>query len=290
MPDFDAKNLSDPDEVIRMSGVEMNVVDLGDLTVARAIHQPGWRWSTHIKPQVGGEWCQVRHVGVVVSGRLGVQFPDGTSYELEADDVYEIPPGHDGYTIGHEAVVMLEWTGIRAFAGFMGDSHNRMLATVLVTRFVNSAARASELGTAAWRELLSELFEAVRARFERFNGKEISTSGEGTLAAFNSPAQAVRCAGEIRSLARQRGLTMCAGIHIGEVEVVKDDLRGAVVHETERISQVASNEEILVSDTMRALASMEGLRFEDRGAQALEGLSGDWHLYSYAAEGDSAAS
>ncbi len=56
----------------------MDLISLGELTVGRTVAEPGWRWSTHIRPVVGGDWCQNRHVGVVVSGRLGVQMQDGT--------------------------------------------------------------------------------------------------------------------------------------------------------------------------------------------------------------------
>lgn len=133
MPEFARKSLREPDETIHLPSVDLDVVDLGDLTVARAVHQPGWRWSTHVRPTVGGEWCQVRHVGVVLSGRIGILLTDGTSFELEEDDVFDIPPGHDGYVIGHEPAVIVEWTGVRAFAGFTGGLQNRVLATVLVT-------------------------------------------------------------------------------------------------------------------------------------------------------------
>jgi class 3 adenylate cyclase len=287
MSDFASKNLREPDETIRMEGVQLDVVDLGDLTVGRAVHEPGWRWSTHVRPTAGGEWCQVRHVGVVLSGRLGILMSDGTSFELEEGDVYDIPPDHDGYVIGHEQCEMIEWTGLRAFAGFTGGLHNRLLATMLVTELVGSSARARELGDAAWREFLSAHLERVRAKLEQFRGKEIVTAGDTMLVTFNSPAQALRCAEEIQRVARGDGLSIRAGVHVGEVEIVGANVRGAAVDETQRIMEAATENEILVSETTRALASSSGLRFEDRGERALEGL-GDRHLYAYVAEGEPA--
>jgi hypothetical protein len=59
-----------------------------------------------------------RRVGIVLSGRFGVWFPDGTTLEFGPDDVHEIPPGHDGYTIGDEPCVVISWAGLRAFSGF----------------------------------------------------------------------------------------------------------------------------------------------------------------------------
>jgi class 3 adenylate cyclase len=286
MPEYAAKSLREPDETIRLKGVDLDVVDLGDLTVARAVHQPGWRWSTHVRPTVGGEWCQVRHIGVILSGRIGILLPDGTSYEHVEDDVYDIPPGHDGYVIGHEPVVMIEWAGIRAFAGFTGGLNNRTLATLVVTDLVNADTRARELGDGAWRALLSAHFETARTKLDQAGGREVTTTGDGMLLTFNSPAQALRCTAEIRRSARADGLIMRAGVHVGEVEIVGTDIRGLAVHETERIMESASDDEILVSETTRALSSTSGLAFENRGTRSLEGLTGDWGLHAYVAESE----
>ena len=67
--------------------------------------QPGWRWSECIKPVVGNDTCQARHVGAVVSGRLAVKHNDGTQVELSAGDAYVIEPGHDAWVEGAESCV-----------------------------------------------------------------------------------------------------------------------------------------------------------------------------------------
>ena len=100
------------------------------------VSEPGWRWSVDNRPKVGGEWCQARHVGVVISGRLGIDFSDGTSAEFGQHDVFDIPPGHDGYTVGDEQLVQIEWAGIRAWAGFPTGVHSRVLRTLLFTDIV----------------------------------------------------------------------------------------------------------------------------------------------------------
>ena len=96
------------------------MVEIGGMTVSRTVQDPGWRWSEHVKPVVGGEWCEARHVGVVVSGNWGAILRDGTEIEFGPGDVYDIPPGHDGYTIGDEPCVLIEWMGMRALAGQRG--------------------------------------------------------------------------------------------------------------------------------------------------------------------------
>jgi hypothetical protein len=105
MTESHRKNLRTPDERIQLPGITEELVDLGDLTVGRTVQEPGWRWSTHARPIVGGEWCKARHVGVVLSGRFGALLKDGTVLDLGPDDVYDIPPEHDGYTIGDEPCV-----------------------------------------------------------------------------------------------------------------------------------------------------------------------------------------
>ena len=282
-----SKNLRTPDETIRLPGNTEELVDLGDLTVGRSVQEPGWRWSTHTRPIVGGDWCKARHVGVVLSGRFGAQLKDGTILDLGPDDVYDIPPEHDGYTIGDEPCVLLEWSGLRAFVGFRAGSQGRILATLLFTDLVDSTVIASQLGDVAWRELLSRHFEAVRAQMERFGGREVKTTGDGLLATFAGPAQALHCAAAICRAANQDGLHLRAGVHVGEIELVGSDVRGVAVHEAARIMAKAGEDEILVSEITRTLALTSGLVFQDRGRHTLKGFQGQWRLFAYLADAQS---
>jgi class 3 adenylate cyclase len=278
------KSFGEPDETMQLDGVTEDQVELGDLTVGRQRMEPGWRWSTHIRPHVGGEWCQARHVGVVLSGRLGIKLRDGTTFELGRDDVFDIPPGHDGYVIGHEPAETIEWAGSRAFWGSRAGGHGRALATLLFTDLVDSTAIATRLGDGAWRTLLSGHFESARTQLERFDGREVKTTGDGLLATFEGPAQALQAAAAIRRAANREDLHVRAAVHVGEVEVVGSDLRGVAVHEAARIMAQADEDEILVSDTTRALAMTSSLTFEERGSRTLKGLPGDWRLFAYADE------
>jgi class 3 adenylate cyclase len=213
-----------------------------------------------------------------------LEFSDGTRLELGPGDIFDVPPGHDGYTIGDEPCVQIEWSGIRAWAGFPTGIHSRVLATLLLTDLVDSTARAAELGDARWRQLLSEHFEAARAELERFGGREVSTTGDGLLATFDGPARALYCAAAIRRRARTAGIQVRAGVHVGEVELVGEDVRGVTVHEAARIMATAGPDEILVSDMTRALAGAAGLAFEDRGMHTFKGLDGEWRLAAFVTE------
>lgn len=278
MADVVSKSFDRPDDIVEFPKIRSEVVELGDLTVGRFTSEPGWRWSEHVRPTVGGEWCQARHVGFVVSGRLGIDFMDGSRVVFGPGDVFDIPPGHDGFTDSDEQCVQIEWTGIRAWAGFPTGVHSRVLATLLFTDLVDSTNLAGELGDTRWRALLSQLFEDSRNVLDRFGGIEVDTTGDGILARFDGPARALHCASALRRCAESHGVRIRVGVHVGEVELVGSDVRGIAVHEAARVMGAAGPDEILVSDMTRALAGASGLRFDDRGTFELKGLDGEWRL------------
>lgn len=284
MADVVSKSFERPDEVVEFPLMRARIVELGDLTVGELVSEPGWRWSEHMRPTVGGDWCEARHVGYIVSGRLGVTFMDGTQSVFGPGEVFDIPPGHDGYTVGDEPCTQVEWMGIRAWAGFPTGIHSRVLATLLMTDLVDSTSLAGELGDTRWRQLLSELFVASRAELERYGGREVSTTGDGILATFDSPARALYCAAALHRCASNHSVAIRVGVHVGEVELVGSDVRGIAVHEAARVMAAAAPGETLVSEMTRALAGAAGLRFEDRGSRELKGLDGEWRLAAHVGE------
>ena len=283
-----SKSLQTPDEVEQYEFVSQALVELGDLTVARLVFRPGWRWSSFMPSVVGGDWCQARHVGVVLGGRFGFTFEDGTTVEVETDDVFDIPAGHDGYTLGDEDCILLEWLGVRATSGFPLGVGNRVLATLLFTDLVGSTERATRLGDIAWHDLLSRHYESVRRELERFHGREVETTGDGVLARFEGPAAALQCATAIVRDATELDLQVRAGVHVGEVQLVGAGVRGVAVHEAARVMSAAGPDEILVSETVRVLAGASGLTFEDRGLHSLKGLDGERRLFAFVAAGPEA--
>jgi hypothetical protein len=110
--DLVGKNFSDANEVTDLPLLREEVVEVGGFLVGRELTEPGWRWSEHAKSVLGGEWCQSRHVGVTESGRWGVQLPDGRTIEYGPGDVFEVPPGHDSWTVGDEPCVVITWTPV----------------------------------------------------------------------------------------------------------------------------------------------------------------------------------
>jgi len=110
----------------------------------------------------------------------------------------------------------------------------------------------------------------------------LKSAGDGLLATFEGPAHALGCASAIRHAASRDGLSIRAGVHVGEVELVGADVRGIAVHEAQRIMAQAAANEILVSELTRALSAASGFAFEDRGMHQLKGLTGEWRLYALA--------
>lgn len=102
--DFDA-----PDETRTPDKTRVDIVHIGDTTAGRFTFQPGWRWSECIKPVVGTDSCQNRHVGMVTSGRLIVHHNDGTELELVPGSAYVIEPGHDAWVVGDDPFVTYEF-------------------------------------------------------------------------------------------------------------------------------------------------------------------------------------
>jgi pimeloyl-ACP methyl ester carboxylesterase len=159
------------------------------------------------------------------------------------------------------------------------EEADRVLATVMFADIVESTQRAASIGDRAWTKELQEFYGLARRQLERFRGREIDTAGDGYFATFDGPARGVRCAQSIAREVAQLGLSVRAGLHTGEVEVLGDKVGGIAVHIGARIAGHAGPGEVVVSNTVKDLVAGSGLQFEDRGVRPLKGVPGEWHLY-----------
>jgi class 3 adenylate cyclase len=157
---------------------------------------------------------------------------------------------------------------------------NRVLATVLFTDLVRSTERAAELGDRAWAALLDRHHSAVAAAISEAGGELVKTLGDGVLATFSGPAQAVRCGARIIADAEIQELQVRSGVHTGELELAGNDIAGLAVHLGARIMDAADPGEVLVSRTVRDLVVGSELRFVPRGEHELKGLPERWELYA----------
>jgi class 3 adenylate cyclase len=156
----------------------------------------------------------------------------------------------------------------------------RVLATVLFTDIVDSTRQAAELGDRRWRDLAQQHHALVRRELEHFQGREVDTAGDGFLATFDGPARAIRCACAIRDGVQGLGLTLRAGLHTGECELLGEKVAGIAVHTGARVAAKAEPGEVLVSNTVKDLVAGSGIEFEDRGFHELKGVPGEWRLYA----------
>jgi class 3 adenylate cyclase len=156
----------------------------------------------------------------------------------------------------------------------------RVLAAVLFTDIVGSTERAAALGDGRWQGLLADHNRLVRRQLDRYGGNEVKVVGDGFLATFDGPARAVRCAIAIRDGVRELGIEVRAGVHVGEIEVLADDVAGLGVHVGARVSALAGPGEVLASSTVKDLVVGSGISFADRGTHVLKGVPGEWRLFA----------
>ena len=279
MPRLQYKSFLAPDEVRTFPNGRAEVVSLDEATVGRSRWTPGWRWSTHLAPLMGTRTCEVHHLGYAVSGVLHVAMDSGEEVDIPPDCIYEIPSGHDAWVVGDEPFVTVEWTSARIVGLPPEGPGMRVLATVLFTDIVDSTARLERMGDQAWQELLRLHNARLRDDLNRFRGREVKTTGDGFLAVFGSPSNALRCAVAMTRSARAIGLSIRAGLHSGEVEFVGSDVRGVAVHAAARVMSLAGADEVLVSSTTSDLLEGSDIVLEDAGSHELRGLSGRRRVY-----------
>jgi len=110
------KSFGKPDEVREFPNGRLELAKIGGATVGRAILQPGWSWSSSVKPIAKTESCQAAHFQFHVSGTLRVRMDDGSEFDCNAGDVSLLPPGHDAWVVGNEPAVVVDFQGMLDYA------------------------------------------------------------------------------------------------------------------------------------------------------------------------------
>jgi hypothetical protein len=109
MGDFES-----PDETRTPDKTRIELVRLGGTSAARMTLEPGWRWSDCVKPVVGTDSCQFRHVGVLLQGHMHIAHEDGSEGEVGPGEPYVIEPGHDAWVVGDQPVIGYEFESLAA--------------------------------------------------------------------------------------------------------------------------------------------------------------------------------
>ena len=211
-----------------------------------------------------------RDVNIEEGRYIASKMPNATLVEF---------PGADHLFWAGDAEPMLEEieefiTGIRGSA-----EPDRIVATVVFTDIVASTELAASLGDQRWRDLLHRHDAVVRDELARWRGKEVKTTGDGFLATFDSPTQAIRFGTALPAAMHPLGIEVRCGLHTGEMEILHDDIAGLAVHIAARISSLAGPSEVLVSRTVKDLVAGSGVDMASRGTHTLKGIPDQWEVF-----------
>ncbi len=112
----ECKSFEKADEVRTFEKGRIEFIHTPAGSVARLTFEPGWRWSEHVKPLAGTDWCEVRHFSYLVSGRIHIAMQDGTEFDMNPGQVSLLEAGHDAWVVGDEPAVFIDWGGVSDYA------------------------------------------------------------------------------------------------------------------------------------------------------------------------------
>src|SRR5439155_2808370 len=132
----------------------------------------------------------------------------------------------------------------------------------------------------AWKQVIRSYYQVARREVKRFRGREIDTAGDGFFAAFDAPAEAIRCAKAMVDALWTEGIPIRAGLHTGECERIGNKVGGIAVHIGSRVASLAGPGEIFVTGTTQEMTAGSGIAFDPLGSKELRGVPGDWRVFS----------
>ena len=105
--------------------VRIDVGRAGNARVKRVVYPAGFRWSKDMKPASGTDLCMHAHVGFLAGGQIHIEYADGCIVEHTAPQIVAIEPGHDGWVVGREPAVLIEFDFERDTVARLGmpDTH-----------------------------------------------------------------------------------------------------------------------------------------------------------------------
>jgi class 3 adenylate cyclase len=148
----------------------------------------------------------------------------------------------------------------------------RELAALLMTDVVASTPQLERVGDARWRLMLDFIDDVVNREVRACHGRVVKETGDGHLAVFVQPTDALEAAARIMAAMPTLGVRMRAGVHVGEIERRRDDVAGLTVHIVARIAAHASAGEIPASRTVADMSQGSPFTFIERGRFELKGL------------------
>jgi class 3 adenylate cyclase/pimeloyl-ACP methyl ester carboxylesterase len=233
---------------------------LGELTVVTDVRHllPGIATATLVLHRQDALAPSAEHGRFIAAG-----IPGARLVVLPGDDVIPFIGDLDGMVDEIQQFV----TGDRYRPG-----PDRELATILFTDIVDSTGTAATMGDRRWTQVLRDHDAMVRRQLGQFGGRFVKDTGDGFVATFTTPSNAIRCALAIRDGAGHLHLRLRAGLHAGEIQRRDDDISGIAVHVAARVGALAGAGEVVVSGTVVDLVEGSGITFDDRGVVSLKGV------------------
>ena len=116
MADSELRDFASPDETRPFEHGQAEILNMNGGVIGRLVLQPGWRWSTDVKPIAGTEWCEAPHWQYHESGTLHIQMQNGEEFDAGPGQVTYLPSGHDAWVVGDEPVIIVDWDGATNYA------------------------------------------------------------------------------------------------------------------------------------------------------------------------------
>jgi hypothetical protein len=226
------KRFDAPDETRVFEKGRFEVVRVGGMTIGRATYEPGWKWSLHVGAKLGQAFCEVEHVGMVVSGCATAAMRDGRVIEMRAGDTFFIARGHDSWVVGDEPYVSLHFMGADEYAMSKEGSAARAPAVVGLDHVQLAASPGCEADARRFFGELLGLEElpkpaplAVRGGlWFRCGGQQIHIGVEEDFRPAKKAHPALRLAGE-PALEALRARLQAAGVATRDATEVPEAVR-----------------------------------------------------------------
>jgi hypothetical protein len=116
MAKLKVKRFGKPDELRKFERGKLSLLNFPSTTVGRAVLEPGWKWSKHVKPISKTKSCEAPHFQYHVTGVLHIRMDDGTEADVGPGEISWVPPGHDAWVVGVEPVTLIDFQGMVDYA------------------------------------------------------------------------------------------------------------------------------------------------------------------------------
>lgn len=185
------------------------------------------------------------------------------------------------------------WTGR---IGPVAEERNARRLTTVLAADVAGYSRLMSDDEAATVKTLGEFLEIFHKLIARHDGRVINTAGDGFIAEFGSPVEAMRCAISVQEelgvrneeLPEHRRMHFRIGINVGDVIVEDDQMFGDAVNIAARLEALAEPGRICISGSaFEHVKNRLSVGFREEGAQSVKNIPYPIPAYTVVAGGDS---